>query len=208
VKKLGNEPYIGQNSEIANTTFGIWTEVGPNNYLENCVLGDFSYTGPWCIAQNTVIGKFANIAASVRIGPTMHPMELATMHHFTYRRKMFEFGENDDTEFFARRSGRITRIGHDTWIGHGAIIMPGITVGNGSVIGAGAIVTKDVPEYTIVVGGPASALRKRCSEKDAAALGKIAWWDWDRETIKSRFDDFLLPIKDFIEKYTEEGSAS
>jgi len=208
MKKLGNEPYIGQNSEIANTTFGVWTEVGPNNYLENCVLGDFSYTGPWCIAQNTVIGKFANIAASVRIGPTMHPMELATMHHFTYRRKMFGFGESDDAEFFARRTARITRIGHDTWIGHGAIIMPGITVGNGSVIGAGAIVTKDVPEYTIVVGGPANALRRRCSEANAAALAKIAWWDWDRETIKARFDDFLLPINDFIGKYRNEGSAS
>jgi len=208
MKKLGVDPLIGNDSTISNTTFGIWTEVGPNNYLENCALGDFSYTGPWCIAQNTIIGKFANIAASVRIGPTMHPMDLATMHHFTYRRKMFEFGESDDEEFFARRASRITRIGHDTWIGHGAIIMPGVTVGNGSVIVSGAIVTKDVPEYTVVVGSPAKVMRRRCTEKDAKAFEKIAWWDWDRETIKERFDDFLLPLKIFIEKYSKEGSGT
>ena len=47
----------------------------------------------------------------------------------------------------------------DCWIGTGAIIYPGITVGKCAVISAGAVVTKDVPEYTIVGGVPAKIIK-------------------------------------------------
>ena len=40
-------------------------------------------------------------------------------------------------------------------IGTNATIMGGITVGEGALIGAGAVVTKDVPDFAIVVGVPA-----------------------------------------------------
>lgn len=43
----------------------------------------------------------------------------------------------------------------DVWIGAGAILLPGITIGRGSIVGAGSVVTKDVPEYSIVFGNPA-----------------------------------------------------
>jgi len=201
MKKLGTEPYIGKDCEIIDSELGVWTEVGAMNHFDNCELGDFSYTGPWCIVQNASIGKFANIAASVRIGPTNHPMERPTLHHFTYRRVMFGFAESDDTDFFGKRRSFVTRIGHDTWIGHGAIIMPGVTVGNGAVIGSGAVVTKDVPDYAIAVGVPAKIIKHRFSEGQAAAFNRIAWWDWDRDTIKDRFDDFLLDADSFIAKH-------
>ena len=47
------------------------------------------------------------------------------------------------------------------WIGCSSIIMHVITVGHGSVVGAGSVVTKDVPDYSIVVGNPAKLLRLR-----------------------------------------------
>lgn len=50
-------------------------------------------------------------------------------------------------------------IGEDAWIGAGVIILPGVSVGRGSLLGAGSIVTKDVPEYTVVAGNPARVLR-------------------------------------------------
>ena len=46
------------------------------------------------------------------------------------------------------------------WIGARAIILPGVTIGKNSVVGAGAVVTKDVPDNTVVVGNPARFLKK------------------------------------------------
>ncbi|WP_418987090.1 sugar O-acetyltransferase [Bacteroides heparinolyticus] len=46
------------------------------------------------------------------------------------------------------------------WIGAGAIILPGVTVGENAIIAAGAVVTKDVPDNTVVAGVPAKILRK------------------------------------------------
>lgn len=40
------------------------------------------------------------------------------------------------------------------------IILGGVTIGKKAVIAAGAVVTKDVPEYTIVAGNPANVIKK------------------------------------------------
>jgi len=53
-----------------------------------------------------------------------------------------------------------TRIKNGASIGSGATILAGITVGKNSLIGAGSVVTKDVPDNTIVAGVPARTLRK------------------------------------------------
>ncbi|MDZ7587584.1 MAG: acyltransferase [Patescibacteria group bacterium] len=47
------------------------------------------------------------------------------------------------------------------FIGPRAIILPGVTVNQGAIVGAGAVVTKDVPEMTIVGGVPAKEIGKR-----------------------------------------------
>ena len=41
------------------------------------------------------------------------------------------------------------------------MILPGVTIGNGAIVGCGAVVTKDVPEYTIVGDIPARIIRTR-----------------------------------------------
>ena len=46
-------------------------------------------------------------------------------------------------------------IGEYTFIGGGAAVMPGVKIGKGCVIGVNSVVTKDVPDYSIVVGAPA-----------------------------------------------------
>lgn len=45
------------------------------------------------------------------------------------------------------------------WIGAGATILPGVCVGTYAVVGAGAVVTKDVPDYAVVVGNPARIVK-------------------------------------------------
>lgn len=49
----------------------------------------------------------------------------------------------------------------DVWIGARVIILPGVRIGTGAVIGAGAVVTKEVPDYAVVGGNPASILKMR-----------------------------------------------
>jgi maltose O-acetyltransferase len=48
---------------------------------------------------------------------------------------------------------------NDCWIGAGAIIMPNITIGASSIVGAGAVVTKNVPNYSVVAGIPAKIIK-------------------------------------------------
>ncbi|WP_110969242.1 acyltransferase [Pseudomonas huaxiensis] len=44
-------------------------------------------------------------------------------------------------------------------IGANATILPGVTIGVRAMVGAGAVVTKDVPDFAIVVGNPAKVIR-------------------------------------------------
>lgn len=45
-------------------------------------------------------------------------------------------------------------------IGAGAVVLPRVHVGTGSIVGAGAVVTRDVIDGVIVVGKPATVLRR------------------------------------------------
>ena len=54
-------------------------------------------------------------------------------------------------------------VGENVWVGNSAIILDGVEIGNGSVIGAGTVVTKSVPENSIVAGNPGRVIRQRGS---------------------------------------------
>ncbi|CYX36827.1 sugar O-acetyltransferase [Streptococcus suis] len=51
------------------------------------------------------------------------------------------------------------RIQENAWIGADATILPGVTIGKNAVVAAGAIVTKDVPDNTLVAGAPAKIIK-------------------------------------------------
>lgn len=57
--------------------------------------------------------------------------------------------------------GAPVEIGRNAWVCSRAIILPGITIGEGAVVAAGAVVTKDVPDFSIVGGIPAKVIGKR-----------------------------------------------
>lgn len=50
------------------------------------------------------------------------------------------------------------KIGERTFVGHGVTILPNVIIGKRCVIAAGAIVTKDVPNETVVAGIPAKPI--------------------------------------------------
>lgn len=57
------------------------------------------------------------------------------------------------------KKGKVT-IKDKAWIGFNSIILKGVTIGEGAIIGAGSVVTKDVPDWTIVAGNPAKIIRE------------------------------------------------
>lgn len=50
-------------------------------------------------------------------------------------------------------------IGNDVYIGTRSMILPGVKIGNRCIIGAGSVVTKNVPDNTVVAGAPARPIR-------------------------------------------------
>lgn len=47
----------------------------------------------------------------------------------------------------------------DVWIGMNVIVLKGVTIGRGAIVGAGSVVTKNVPEWTMVAGNPAKVVK-------------------------------------------------
>ena len=92
-------------------------------------------------------------------------------------------------------------IGNDVWLGRNVIITNSSNIGNGVIAGAGAVITKDVPDYAVVVGVPARIIRYRYTREQIEALNKIAWWNWPDEKIRECYDDFYLSVGEFIDKH-------
>ncbi|MFP1632529.1 DapH/DapD/GlmU-related protein [Zhengella sp. ZM62] len=200
--RLSPSPLIHPTAEVAGSTLGRFTEVAERCRIQDTVLGDYSYImqdgNVWCAE----IGKFANIAASVRINATNHPVWRASLHHFTYRAGDYWSDAENEAEFFDWRREHVVTIGHDVWIGHGATILPGVTVGNGAVIGAGAVVSKDVEPYTIIGGVPARLIRLRFAQGMGERMDRLAWWDWDHDRLRAALHDFrALDAADFLDKH-------
>lgn len=74
------------------------------------------------------------------------------------------------------------KIGAYTFVGAGSVILPGVTVGKGCLIGTGTLVTKDVPDYSIVVGSPGK-VRGSTIEFDAKFFAEkdfsLSYYDQD-----------------------------
>ena len=109
-------------------------------------IGDYSSLNCGCwIANDTVIGR------DVMMGPFVSI--LSGSHNF------------DRLDIPMRVQGAPVRrpviVGDDVWIGTRAIILPGVKVGSHSIIGSGCVVTRDVPEWAIIVGNPARIVRYR-----------------------------------------------
>lgn len=115
-----------------------------NNAVGDVVIGD-----------NTRIGIHNTIIGPVTIGSHVNLAQGITV---TALNHIFK-----DTTLRIDEQGISTQpviIGDDVWIGANAVILPGVTIGNHAVVAAGAVVTKDVPDNTIVGGVPAKEIKK------------------------------------------------
>lgn len=151
--KLGGENNIPEFCVFAGDIYlGFRSTLGKNNYL----------------VGNVKIGKYCQVGAYVAFHATSHP----TKYLSTYINSRLFGGE-----LSSLKSSSFIEIGNDVWIGHGATILEGVKVGSGCIIGAGSIVTKNVPDYSIVVGNPARVIKSRFSTTIVQELLELQWWD-------------------------------
>ncbi|QFU84835.1 DapH/DapD/GlmU-related protein [Natronorubrum aibiense] len=204
VHELSAQPTLHEPVTITDSTLGQWTEIRPHTRVNVSDIGDYTYLMERVQLDYTTIGRFGNVASDVRLGPTNHPIDRPTAHHFTYRASMYDLGQDDDA-IFEWRADQPVEIGHDVWIGHSATVLPGTTIGNGAVVAAGAVVVDDVPPYTIVAGVPAKPVRRRFPENVAARLEATEWWQWDHETLAARLEDFR-DLETFLSKYAPDDA--
>lgn len=115
-----------------------------NNAVGDVVIGDYTRIGLNCTVIGPVtIGNHVNLAQGITVSALNHNFE-------DTRLRIDEQGVNTSEII----------IDDDVWIGANAVITAGVHIGRHSVVAAGAVVTKDVPEYSVVGGVPAKVIRK------------------------------------------------
>ncbi|RYN39729.1 hypothetical protein AA0112_g3428 [Alternaria arborescens] len=74
------------------------------------------------------------------------------------------FAATHEAEVQSRRDnieyGKPVVVGDDCWIGGNVVILPGVKIGRGVTVGAMSVVTKDVPDFCVVMGQPARVVKK------------------------------------------------
>lgn len=114
-----------------------------NNAVGDVTIGDYTRIG----IHNTIIGpvcigNHVNLAQGITITALNHNFEDSS-------KRIDEQGI----------STKPVVIGDDVWIGANAVVLPGVTIGSHCVVAAGAVVTKDVPDHTLVGGVPAKIIK-------------------------------------------------
>jgi acetyltransferase-like isoleucine patch superfamily enzyme len=159
----------------------------------NIEVGKYSYGGcfnPVNIQAFTKIGRYCSFAEDVYIYNANHTLRFKSTHPFFYNPSLGYV----ETEHISRRC---IEIGNDVWIGQNAIILASVnSIGDGAVIGAGTVVTKNVPDFAVVVGNPGKVVKYRFSEQTIRKLKQERWWDKDIEDLQAKLEDFVKPFEE------------
>ena len=113
---------IGENCYIATPLY--------MNIAKNIHIGNNVSINPYfkCMsAGNIYIDDYAQIAMNV---------SLITNNHDFYERAILTVKD--------------IHIKKNAWIGAGTTILPGVTIGENAIVGAGSVVTKDVPDLSLI----------------------------------------------------------
>lgn len=103
----------------------------------NCEFGDFTHIVAY---EKVTIGDNVLLASKCFISDT---------NHGAYK------GADQDSPHSSPRERKLVtkpvRIGNNVWIGENAVILAGANIGDGCVVGANSVVTKEIPDNSIVV---------------------------------------------------------
>ena len=137
----------------------------------------------------TKIGRYSGTYEwTVRAFAANHPLDRISTHAIFYNPNLGHAKKEADI----KRKGLI--IGNDVFVGHNVTIVPSVSrIGDGVVIGAGSVVTKDVPDFAIVVGNPAKVIKYRFSKETQLKIKASKWWDKDIRDLD--LDKFSRPVE-------------
>ena len=161
---IGEGNVIGPNTIIRDSKIGNQCKVLAS-VLEGAVLEDDVDMGPFArlrkgahLKSHVHMGNFGEVKDS-----TLH--EGVKMGHFSYIGNAniganTNIGAGTITCNYDGEKKHATEIGEDVFIGSDTMLVAPLKLGDGARTGAGAVVTKNVPEDTLVVGMPARAIKK------------------------------------------------
>lgn len=138
-----------------NTTIGAGTKIWHFSHIQGS-----STIGEKCsLGQNVNIGNHVIIGNHVKIQNNVSVYEGVELEDYVFCGPSMVFTNilNPRSEFPQRGSQFYikTLVKRGASLGANSTILCGITIGKYAFVGAGAVVTKDVPDYGLVVGNPA-----------------------------------------------------
>ncbi len=180
--KIGKDTVIMPNTYLhGKTEIGEGNVIGPNSIIRDTKIGNFckvlaSVTEGAVLEDDVDIGPFARLRKGAHLGNHVHMgnfgevkdahlHEGVKMGHFSYIGNA-QIGANTNigagtiTCNYDGEKKYPTEIGEDVFIGSDTMLVAPVKLGAGARTGAGSVVTKNVPEDTLVVGVPARAIRK------------------------------------------------
>jgi bifunctional UDP-N-acetylglucosamine pyrophosphorylase/glucosamine-1-phosphate N-acetyltransferase len=180
--RLGMDTVIHPNTHLeGETVIGEGCTLGPNSIIRNTRTGDnceifMSVVSGATLEDEVDIGPFARLREGAYLCHGVHMGNFGEvknstlgpgvkMGHFSYVGDA-DIGENSNVSAgvitcnYDGTSKHHTEVGEDVFIGSDTMLVAPLRLGKGSRTGAGSVVTKDVPEDTLVAGVPARAIRK------------------------------------------------
>ena len=130
--------------------------------LYGCSIGAETKIGAFVeVQKNASIGERCKISSHTFVCEgVMIEDECFIGHGVMFTNDIYPSAVNDDGSQQTEADWQVvpTTVKKRASIGSNATIIAGVTIGERALVGAGAVVTKDVPDYAIVVGAPARVI--------------------------------------------------
>lgn len=160
-----NGLFIGNNVIIHSFVRFQQSELSPINISDNVQIFDHSVIqslgGGISIGRNVTLGEYSTIQAQSRV-TIEDDVLLASKVQIISNSHVYD-NINTPIKYQPNISKPVV-IKKGAWVGINTTILSGVTIGKNAVVGAGSVVTKDVPDYSIVGGVPARIIKRYNSE--------------------------------------------